>query len=197
MRTTPRTNPFRCVSEQTAGVWRRMVVINCSTCDASASAHVKSESDEVRAKYWTGRGWSVGKRPADHLCPVCAANPHQQKEATMAEAEPPRQVTREDRRKINDALDAHYLPERGCYAKSFSDKLVAEKLSMPRAWVAEERERLFGPDINEASAQQNAEVMALERRAQAAEDLAMKAAAEAESVKKDAAALRTRLARAA
>ena len=189
---------FRCISEQHAGQWRRVVAIDCRTCGKQDTALVKSDSDDVRSKYWTGRGWRPGHRPTEHLCPTCAAHPAATKEKPVpAEADQPRQPTREQRRKINDALDAHYLPERGCYAKAFSDKALAETLNVPRAWVAEERDRLFGPDVNEAQAAQTGALMALEARAQAAEDMAMKAAAEAEAVKKDAATLRTRMTRAA
>lgn len=62
-----------------------------------------------------------------------------------------RQATREQNRTISDALDANYDIERQCYRGSLTDKLLAEKLKFPAAWVGAVRDQFFGPDKNEAA----------------------------------------------
>lgn len=125
--------------------------------------------------------------------PVAAPEPtiatHIAKEEPV-QAEQPRQPTRDDRRKIMDALEEHYDHERGMYVGSFSDEAVAAKLKMPRAWVSEERERYFGPDTNEAAAREDAKVAELEKRITAAIDRAMIAAGECEALMRELKALR-------
>lgn len=194
-----RASAFRRVSEQRAGVWRKLKAVDC-ICGAQLASEVKSENDDVIGRYFVGRGWRVGRSIGAHTCPTCAAHPSQARqpqEPEAMEAEKPRTPTREDRRKINDALDAHYLPDRGCYQKAFSDQSLSEKLKVPRAWVAEERDRLFGPDVNEATAQNSAELLRLEQRAQKVEEDALRTAAEAEAIKRDVATMRGKLVRAA
>ena len=58
----------------------------------------------------------------------------------------PRQPSREDKRKIRDALDAVYLTDKGVYAGAETDASVAKRLDVPRAWVSAEREDAYGPD---------------------------------------------------
>jgi hypothetical protein len=62
----------------------------------------------------------------------------------------PRQATREDNRRILDALDQHYDVDRQCYRASFTDEAVASQLDVPRAWVSVIRDQAFGPNVSEA-----------------------------------------------
>lgn len=61
-----------------------------------------------------------------------------------------RQPTREERRKIVDFLDGNYDLDKQCYIGDLNDQAVATKLNLPRAWVSEERERMYGPEANQA-----------------------------------------------
>ncbi|MDB5458132.1 MAG: hypothetical protein JWP92_3717 [Caulobacter sp.] len=124
--------------------------------------------------------------------------PEKPQEAPMTKpalvlADPPRQPSREDRRRIIDGLDDSYLPDKGCYAKDGSDKALAERLKVPRAWVAEERERAFGPDVCEADSADLAQLTALSAKASDLETRAMDVAAEAEAMRRQITALRGRI----
>lgn len=100
-------------------------------------------------------------------------------------AEPPPKPSREQIRAIQNALDEHYLcsPQAGggCYRKSWSDAALAEKLKTPRAWVSEERERAYGPDVCEDDLAGAKRLGELEAQLRAAADKALNAAAEAEA----------------
>jgi hypothetical protein len=122
------------------------------------------------AKKFRAAGWSVGKHEGDDECPKCKASRQARRrgpklkpepvtvinlpkdELPMAIAEQPRVATREDRRKINDALDVAYDIDRERYVGDGTDAKLAAQLNVPRAWVSEERERTFGPEANEADA---------------------------------------------
>lgn len=69
-------------------------------------------------------------------------------QATLAEQ--PREPTREDNRRILSKLDESYDEKREMYKGDWSDRKVSETLDVPRAWVADIRERVYGPDRNEA-----------------------------------------------
>lgn len=115
--------------------------------------------------------------------------------APTSGAEAPRVATREDRRRIQDALDEHYLTDKACYAKSGSDRVLADLLKVPRAWVGEERERAYGPDACEADSQDLARLADLEAVAKALEAQGLELAAKGERLVHDIAALRTGLAK--
>ncbi len=68
-------------------------------------------------------------------------------------ADPPRQPTKDDRKRIRDALDEHYVEDRGCYAGAMTDKALGAQLDVPFAWIGELREAMgLGPDKNEVAA---------------------------------------------
>lgn len=82
------------------------------------------------------------------------------KAVTMAD--PPPISTLEERRRIRDALDAHYDEGAGRYRSSFSDKALAATLNVPEKWVRDLREAMgFGPDVNEKAAIRAADIDAL------------------------------------
>lgn len=78
-----------------------------------------------------------------------------------ATAAAPRQPSREDKRKIRDALDACYLTDKGVYAGAETDASVAKRLDVPRAWVSAEREDAYGPDACEDDGKDAAQLQAL------------------------------------
>lgn len=69
--------------------------------------------------------------------------------AAVVTAPAPASATQADRRKISDELDAAYDATASRYRGTFSDEALARKLAVPRAWVTEVREFLFGPERNE------------------------------------------------
>lgn len=88
--------------------------------------------------------------------PEPAATPS--KEIPMSEpvklaAVPPREPTREDRRRIVDELSAHWDAKHERYCGAMSDSHLAEALKVPRKWVTDIRVEFFGDDDrNEATA---------------------------------------------
>ena len=89
--------------------------------------------------------------------------------------EPPRTPTREDRRRIIEALDTHYDTKKERYTQNWSDKSLAEALKVPMAWVAEERDRVYGPNINEAASIRDEKLSDLEKKFSQIEDELLKA----------------------
>lgn len=81
---------------------------------------------------------------------------------TMSDAAPmpanddtgPRASTLAQRREIRDYLDANYDDDNGRWRGDLSDRKVAELLGMPRAWITQVRDSVFGPDINEVQAKE-------------------------------------------
>jgi len=79
-------------------------------------------------------------------------------------ADPPRQPTRAQRRAVDEALAHYYDPEAEMYNGSWSDKKLAEKMDVPRAWIAEVREALYGPDRSKAADQNTVKLDAYRAR---------------------------------
>lgn len=177
----------------------------CSSC--GRTEEIADHSDRLKpvsvmAGYFRRQGWHIAARRAGDLCPTCCtskpkardlpavgANDTTPQEPVM-QAEPPRVATREDRRRITDALDDHYDPKANRYLKNFSDKVVAEKLKVPAAWVAEVREFSFGPNVNEAQDPHLQKLAELDTRATRLEATGRAAMAQAETVLEESAKLR-------
>lgn len=138
---------------------------------------VDTQDPTIIAAFWRGKGWAVGRTRRKDLCPDHAkpqrkppapktAPPPASRPATPPPAPSPaaapapqpetppmnaaRQPTREDNRRILDALDTVYDVDHQRYKGQESDDTVAGKLDVPRAWVATIRDQSFGPDVNEA-----------------------------------------------
>lgn len=126
---------------------------------------------------------SPAKAPATAAAPIVALVP-----------DAPRQPTREDRRRIIEALEVAYLVDKGCYAKAGSDKALADQLKVPRAWVTEERDRAYGPDACEADGQQSAQLVLLRGRAATLESEALAVAERAEALRREIDALHAKMA---
>ena len=64
----------------------------------------------------------------------------------------PREPTVTERRRIMEELEARYDLKRCCYLDADTDKSVADRLAVPRAWVRDIRAQFFG-DLNVSEAE--------------------------------------------
>lgn len=67
------------------------------------------------------------------------------RDTSTVKAEPPREMSRDDRRIVFEKLNEVYVSEKVGYDKGWSDKRVSEDLGVPRAWVVQVRDEMFGP----------------------------------------------------
>jgi len=182
--------------------WR--IKCDCGRSDDVVDCDSRGESEAEVARRFELRGWKVG-RSSHHTCPTCltprppkvrsilnevatrpavepSIAPPQASEAMMSAAPPPA-ASREDNRRIHDAIDAAWNVNGDCYSGSASDKSLGETLKVPRAWVAAVREQFFGPDENDATRELVANGAAFEQRVRALEAKGMDLAAEAEALR--------------
>lgn len=107
---------------------------------------------------------------------------------------PPREMSREDRRRIRDHLDAAYDVDRQRYRSAESDAGVAKDLDVPRAWVERVRIDDYGDfDRNEAAERQVADLDKAIVDAKAAIETLLDSATKAETVLQGLEALRRKL----
>lgn len=137
------------------------VQVYCSKCSATENVVVNSfgqagEPEYVSRKF-RNKGWIIGSRETGDICPACQEKKKQkQPESTVVslvrasdimpniKAEPPREMTREDRRLVFAKIDEVYLDEKQGYSTGWSDKKVSQDLGVPQAWVKSIREENFG-----------------------------------------------------
>jgi hypothetical protein len=142
-------------------------------CACGRNAMVKDEVARgsgftAAAAQFRRLGWRVAGKRRDDTCPDCIAGrpvpvlkPKGPKMTTTkaagqpgvalgVSAAPPRQPTFEDWRRIREVLDVDYDDVAGRYREALNDRIVSERLLVPRAWVTEERERAYGPERCEA-----------------------------------------------
>lgn len=131
--------------------------IKCAECPATLEL-VQTGSrrlpHEAAARKFRNHGWKVGSKPKGDLCPSCqlkdknmAPKPDTPQPIVFAsqKAEPPREMSRDERRIVFEKLNECYVgPEVG-YDKGWSDEKVASDLGVPRAWIESVREEFFGP----------------------------------------------------
>lgn len=183
------------------GNTRSVTVITCGEpgCEYTSevsNAHKAALPNEVVARKFVQRGWFVGRSPSKDRCPKHnLPRPRPDKEAPMSNkqpavsaapapiAEPPREPTRADKRRIIEALDEHYDAGKERYLRAFTDEALAEKLKCPRAWVTSLRDELYGPERNEAAQARDAELVKLEAEAKSLEDRALQLATDAETLR--------------
>jgi hypothetical protein len=162
---------FRRTTRKAGDRYRRVWQALCFECAREGEILDSSHSGlppDLIAKKFTALGWRIGPNAQRDHCPQCIAA-HEEKPPMKAE-EPPK-PTVEQRRRIREALDTHYLENKNCYAKNHSDKSVAAGLKVPPAWVLEVREACgYGPDVNEAAQQRSAELDALEKKLASVQD---------------------------
>lgn len=127
-------------------------VIECAKCNVQGRfKHVGGRKPtEAVEQYFRNHGWQVGGKARDDICPDCKDRAAAKVIAMPApkgpQPEPPRDMSREDRRIIFAKLDDLYLEDKAGYVPPWTDAAVARDLGVPRAWVAEVREELFGPE---------------------------------------------------
>lgn len=116
------------------------------------------EQQFVRNKL-TSEGWLIGKKETQHRCPGCYSaikasqarkNNEESKIVTLpvkpAEPEAPRTMSRDDRRIVFEKLNEVYVDEKTGYGPGWTDAKVATDLGVPRAWVKQLRDEMFGPE---------------------------------------------------
>lgn len=103
-------------------------------------------------------GWLIGKKAEQHRCPGCysaikakqARKNEENKVVTLpvkpAEPEAPRTMSRDDRRIVFEKLNEVYVDEKIGYGPGWTDAKVATDLGVPRAWVKQLRDEMFGPE---------------------------------------------------
>lgn len=122
-------------------------------------------------RLFRNKGWSIGKNRKHDICPKCIGRLAEEKEQRRKDqlarlssprpetnvvelktpkAEPPREMSREDRRIIISKLDAVYIDETSGYDSGWNDEKVARDLGVPKAWVTKLRDENFGPEASSA-----------------------------------------------
>lgn len=133
------------------------VIACCSQCGhtekISANNYSGSIPPEAAANRFRHSGWFISNKDGKDVCPKCRVekkNIKIVKESNVVElavkTDPPRQMTKEDRRLIFAKIDEVYLDESKGYSSGWSDKKVASDLGVPSAWVRTIREENFGTE---------------------------------------------------
>jgi hypothetical protein len=136
---------------------RRAMRIYCyrcgkpGTCMMNTMHHgsgADAKEERIVARKFTDMGWSVDLGKGKHFCPECQVSPQviaKQKEEDVAVVPMPRQMSRDDRRIIFEKLNEVYVDDKQGYAAPWTDEKVSVDLGVPRAWIAQVREEMFGP----------------------------------------------------
>lgn len=149
-------------------------IITCGHCGATKTVPVASfkasEADKddlkraVVVRKLMNEGWLVGKKDSQHRCPGCytgikVRQKHKLEQlgnvvalpikpevpASRLEVPEPRKMEIDDRRIIFEKLNEHYVNGKTGYEPGWTDARVATDLGVPRAWVSDVRDQLFGP----------------------------------------------------
>ncbi|MBB3997216.1 hypothetical protein [Aureimonas pseudogalii] len=140
--------------------------IRCGTCKEeglSYSASGRPTPNRASSEKFKRMGWVVGSSQRLNRCPSCrpsaisASNNNQPKihkldleQIVMAKSnppavtEPPREMTRDDRRIIFAKLNEVYIGEDQGYSAGWSDQKISDDLGTPKSWVERIREENFG-----------------------------------------------------
>jgi hypothetical protein len=173
VKSTERKSVFTICSMNIEGATRRAMRATCVNCGhtqntvANAQHYNDSGSDEREdrriGRKFIKEGWEVDLFGGKHICPGCRSpqaikqqtlEKEHEMEATVV-AMPVRGMSREDKRIVFQKISEVYVGEQAGYQPPWTDELVARDLGVPRAWVAEIREEMFGPlasnsDIDDA-----------------------------------------------
>lgn len=154
------------------GGFRKVAHITCASCGRLGTLPIQTKQsilpDEAVNKKFQAIDWVVGPTEKKDLCPECSrpmktihkfngggmvinqqpailngASPRISSEAPKAD--PPRVMDREHRRTIFAALTEHYVDEKTGYSRDWSDHRIATDLGVPRKWVEDIRDEMFGP----------------------------------------------------
>lgn len=141
---------FMVKNERYGNGYCRVATLICGDCGAVESVRVNAARtllpDEVIDKKFVQHGWRVGSHAKDDRCPKCVAA---KKGKTVLKVvppseTPPRTMGRDDRRIIFEKLNDTYVDEKTGYDSGWSDHRVASDLGVPRKWVENVREEMFG-----------------------------------------------------
>lgn len=141
----------------------------CGHCGVRAQVPVNSfrssssgeKEIDFTTKKFRERGWKIGNSESQNRCPACFASARnavaKRKEAAVespvipihAKADDPKPMGRDDRRIIFEKLNEVYADEKTGYSPGWTDSKVADDLGVPRAWVKQVRDEMFGPEGNE------------------------------------------------
>ncbi len=126
--------------------------ITCACCGGVAyfphQTGMNRKPPIAAIQHFQNKGWVIGSNPRKDFCPLHASPSKRKGQKAMADtaatiADKPREMSREDRRIINDKLDEVYAKD--AYKSPWTDAAVAKDLGVPRDWVAQVREQFFGP----------------------------------------------------
>jgi hypothetical protein len=184
---------FRQCTVTIDGKSKRGAKIICGKCSAEKSiglntSHGYGTDDDVVermiAQKFERLGWHVGKQFHLHQCPKCVESLVTEirayKEPVMDNKVVPiqplveqprgeRPMSRDERRLLTEEMLDLYLNETVGYKEDWSDQKVAEKMGVPRIWVAQVRDETFGPrDSNEQSYKVTHEIKELTKELTAA-----------------------------
>jgi hypothetical protein len=147
---------FKATSERYGGQWLTVSRSCCRKCGVSAVVKIGKTNGLLPAnvieKKLVQKGWTIGANDQWDYCPGCTNTMKEKKPAmlkvvsaiTAPSEEPPRNMTRDDRRIIISKLDAVYLDAKRGYDAGWSDQKVATDLGVPRKWVEDIRAENFG-----------------------------------------------------
>jgi hypothetical protein len=139
--------------------------VTCSECGVTDSIGRQNMGPKIAneqvPKKFAVKGWHVGHSPNHDKCPSCAERARKKgsvhvlevfekgmermKVVAAIKADPPREMSRDDRRIIFAKLNEVYIDEKNGYDKGWSDKKIGDDLNVPLAWVKTIREENFGP----------------------------------------------------
>lgn len=129
---------------------RTVSTITCVGCRRTDEfVHIGAKPNEAVEQYFRNHGWQVGKTARKDVCPTCQMQARKVKPVTKIEekaaviAVEPRQMDRDDRRLIFAKIDEVY--EKDGYVAPWTDAAAARSLGVPRAWVSQVRDEMFGP----------------------------------------------------
>lgn len=178
-------------------------VAECDECLAidhvRITTHASSIPPDMLRKKFTQRGWSLEKRAT--RCPNCQRKPVMEKPVTLKvvetpHAQPPRTMTRDERRAITRQIDDNWDEKASRYAGTTTDAGIASALNVPRAWVETIRVETFGDSgANEDIDKLMIELSAMRDRAGTTLDQAVEWAARVETLQKDIGELERKLMR--
>jgi hypothetical protein len=157
-------------------------------CVMNTMAHgagVEDKENRMAARKFGDMGWSVDLHKGKHFCPECnTTSSPTRKEVPMSPTvvPMPRQMSREDRRIVFEKLNDVYVDEKQGYAPPWTDEKVSTDLGVPRSWVVNVREEMFGPvssnsDIDDALKAASALLGELKKHREQADKLATAATA--------------------
>lgn len=142
--------------------------IVCSACrmhEDFVNNGVRRVHPKAAEQRFRNGGWIVAKKAAHGLCADCIAALRARRSQVLVlnaepaslarksgsvvdmneKAAPPPAMGRDEKRIINMKLHEVYVDERVGYDKGWTDARVSKELGVPRAWVTDVREDLFGP----------------------------------------------------